>query len=356
MKAFLVPFLIPSLVFCAPVAGTLALLDGTPLVGASIHLGSDSVKTGASGSFVFARTSGVVEASNVPHRVTSNLGLHNGRLVLAWRGADALGRGTSARPVQRFHAARSLATTDTLTVFWNGKRLVALPVSADTGALALRIDTAWKDDAGIPWNPRIEYGSLHDVRDGTTCRTVRIANRNWMAENLGFVVRPGAGSWVFGDSTVFSARFGRLYTWATALALPDSCDKKICSTQVVSRRGICPAGWSVPTDSEWTRLVDDVEADSRVGTGMANPALKSVSGWIENGYATDLFGFRALPAGWNSYATYRQADTLTHFRSATEYDETAVWTRTFNYSRFNPFVSRFYFLKYQGYSLRCIED
>ncbi len=177
-----------------------------------------------------------------------------------------------------------------------------------------------------------------------------------MAENLGFVVDPGAGSWVFGDSAVFSARFGRLYTWATALALPDSCNKKSCSTQVVSRRGICPAGWSVPTDAEWTRLVDDVEADPRVGTDMGNFALNSVSGWVENGSSTDLFGFRALPSGWNIRASYHQADTLTNFRSATENDESSNWSRTFGCGPYSPFVFRFYQPKGYGFPVRCIED
>jgi uncharacterized protein (TIGR02145 family) len=356
VKSILISFLVPSLAFCAPVVGTVALLDGGPLAGASIQLGSNAVRTDASGAFVLARTTGVLGASHAPRRMTSNLELRNGRLVLSWSGADALGRGTMAKPEPRFGAARSLAATDTLTVSWNGKRLVVLPVPMDTGALDLRIDTAWKDDVGIPWNPRVDYASLHDARDGSTYRTVKIGDRNWMAENLGFVVRPGAGSWVFGDSAVFTARFGRLYSWATALALPDSCDKKSCSTQVVSRRGICPAGWSIPTDADWTRLVDAVEADPRVGTGMANLALKSNSGWVENDQSTDLFGFRALPSGWNARATYRQADTLANFRSATEQDETTNWSRTFNYSRFNPFVFRFYQPKDYGFPVRCIED
>ena len=125
--------------------------------------------------------------------------------------------------------------------------------------------------------------------DGYTYSTVRIGNQCWFAENLstseyrnGHLIPTNLtdGEWSSTSAGAFSfGAYGKLYNWH---AIDDS-------------RGICPIGWHVPSKQEWTDLVDFVASEGFVGT--EGTALKSTSGWANNGNGTDDFGFSAPPGG-----------------------------------------------------------
>jgi len=89
-----------------------------------------------------------------------------------------------------------------------------------------------------------------------------------------------------------------LYDWATAMALPSRCNKSSCASQVGAKhRGICPSGWHIPSDAEWTTLTDYVGADYfTVGI-----KLRATSGWNYDGNDTDDYGFSALPGGLGNH-------------------------------------------------------
>ncbi|MBK9576493.1 MAG: chitobiase/beta-hexosaminidase C-terminal domain-containing protein [Fibrobacterota bacterium] len=150
----------------------------------------------------------------------------------------------------------------------------------------------------IPWKAGISYGVLS--YGGQTYRTVRIGSQNWMAENLN---AKGSGLDTVGvcyhGVPASCDKYGRLYTWVQAMSLPDSCASVSCASQIRSKhQGICPPGWHLPTDDEWSFLDREVGKDS-VGAGAV---LKSSVGWTpvrwnEPGNGTDTYGFRALPAG-----------------------------------------------------------
>jgi len=295
-SASLLLALLPSFSGAAPITGTVSLLDGSPLSRAVVRVGTDSVQTSAAGSFTVARTTGVGGAPGAVHRVSKNLSVHQGRISLGWNGSDILGRGAVVSARDRGPLPRAMSSTDTLSVYWKGKRLVVLPLPTDTGTLTFRIDTAWKDDAGIPWNGRVAYGSLADSRDGRTYRTVRIGGRTWMAENLAFDA-PGARRY---DGNADSAsKLGLLYGWSLAMGLDGVCDSTVCSPGSAIRRGICPSGWHLPDTAAWDSLYSTAG-----GSATGGRVLKSVAGWylysyLENtGSGQDELGFRALPAGY----------------------------------------------------------
>lgn len=118
-------------------------------------------------------------------------------------------------------------------------------------------------------------GTLTDLRDGQTYRTVVIGSQVWMAENLNFVLD---SSVCYLNETEYCDKYGRLYKWVDAV-------------------NVCPAGWHLPDTTEWKILFSAVDA----GPEYAGIELKSVSGW-DNDFNYDcdgdLYGFSALPAGY----------------------------------------------------------
>ena len=164
-------------------------------------------------------------------------------------------------------------------------------------------------------------GELVDDRDGQRYRTVKIGSQTWMAENLNYKVE----SSVCPDNQDSNCtKYGRLYTWGTAVGKSESdCppDEK-CSLPSGNIQGVCPSGWHLPTKAEWDTLITSVGRKLTI----ASNALKSTNGWplsdgwVSNGgygysMATkgessacdgcwdvdgwDVYSFSALPAGDN---------------------------------------------------------
>lgn len=208
-----------------------------------------------------------------------------------------------------------------------------------------------KSDFGIPWNSSIGYGSVTDSRDNQAYRTVQIGSQTWMAENLNFNPSPPDTGWCFGDQVDSCSKYGRLYTWATAMNLPDSCRHSNCASQIQTvHRGVCPIGWHVPGEPEWAVLAGYTGGESKPGR-----SLKSTVGWGVSGNGVDSFGFRAIAAG----VRYRNGGYGWDGVSL------VVWTSTPSLasdglvmqldSRNESFLSR-YEHKMTGFSVRCLKD
>ena len=120
-----------------------------------------------------------------------------------------------------------------------------------------------------------EKGSFTDSRDGKIYKTTKIGTQIWMAENLAYKQKDGVYS-VY-DNNPNLVKFGYLYDWETA-----------CK--------VCPTGWHLPCDTEWTVLVNFSGGEINAGI-----KLKAKTDWGDEwegyGYGTDNFGFSALPGG-----------------------------------------------------------
>jgi uncharacterized protein (TIGR02145 family) len=112
-----------------------------------------------------------------------------------------------------------------------------------------------------------DSGILTDKRDGRKYRTVEIFGKRWMAENLNYRTD---SSWCYKNADSNCAKYGRLYNWTAAM-------------------NACPAGWYLPSRSEWSRLSDSIDSTGK--------RLKTKSGWKDDGNGTDEYGFSALPGG-----------------------------------------------------------
>ncbi len=198
-------------------------------------------------------------------------------------------------------------------------------------------------------------GPVSDI-DGNVYNTVIIGDQEWMAENLR-VTRNANGnnitSCCYNDDETNCELYGGLYTWHTVMNGQSSSSSNPSGVQ-----GICPTGWHVPSDAQWTELVNFVEnqgyPNSDVVNGVGN-ALKScrqvgspLGGdcdtsehprWNSDGthHGFDEFGFSALPAGYRVYlnGTYEVIGVTGYFWSSTENTATMAFPRAIRSHRGN---------------------
>jgi len=188
-------------------------------------------------------------------------------------------------------------------------------------------------------------------------KTIQIGVQVWMAENLDYHIT-GSDCWDVDPA------YGCLYSWATAMALPSGCNSSSCASQISTKhRGICPSGWHIPSDAEWTKLIDFIGGSAKAGT-----RLKATSGWEDydggkSGNGTDNFSFSALPAGTGGICSgcgrcmAGYAGFFGYFGSwwtATEHDDCLAY----NYEIYNDSAKVYSFgtVKNDLYSVRCVQD
>lgn len=195
---------------------------------------------------------------------------------------------------------------------------------------------------GIPWNQSMKYGTLWDTRDNRVYRTVKIGSQTWMAQNLNYKVD---SSWCYENSADSCAKYGRVYHWSAAMDVSPAYDSTLLNASL-PRQGICPNGWHVPSDDEWSKLTDTILSPSTAAT-----VLESTSGWAYN-TGTDAYGFRALPGGFSNFGEGGTA--YDYFWSATEHDASEAGLRQIYFlsgsMSFGPES------KTNGDSLRCLEN
>jgi uncharacterized protein (TIGR02145 family) len=191
--------------------------------------------------------------------------------------------------------------------------------------------------------------------DGNVYTTVTIGTQVWMAENLkttkyrnGNAIPTNLTDAAWGSTTTGAyaiynndadnnTTYGKVYNW---YAVADS-------------RNLCPVGWHVPSDGEWTILENHLG-----GASVAGGKLKSTSSlWTApNANATNESGFSGLPGGFRfSGGIYLDVGGYGFWWSSTELFPTSnAWYRNLLYNVGNS--GRDNLSKRNGYSVRCIKD
>ena len=205
-------------------------------------------------------------------------------------------------------------------------------------------------------NPDLTYGTMTD-QEGNVYKTIVIGTQEWMAENLntsiyrnGDAIATGltnaewenatTGAWSYFNSDDSNAcPFGKLYNWYTC----------------VDDRHLCPLGWHVPTNFDWSILVDYLGGPEIAGGEMKSVGnLESETGlWNSpNSGASNFSGFSGFPSGWR-YSVYNN-DMLAHWWSSSQENLSfgIVQDLYFDSAQAYPAV----FLKYIGMSVRCIRN
>lgn len=211
--------------------------------------------------------------------------------------------------------------------------------------------------------------------DNNTYNTVQIGNQCWMKENLRTMCYANGTSIPLGTSTstITSYRYnpnnnannvptyGYLYNWPAVMHGASSSSSNPSGVQ-----GICPNGWHVPSEAEWTQLTNYVSGQSQYqcGSRYIAKALASTTGWNSstnncavgnNSSTNNATGFSALPAGYYTYGLYDDFGYDAYFWSATEdYVYGGAYYLVLGYDYAN--VDRCLNDKGSGVSVRCVRD
>jgi uncharacterized protein (TIGR02145 family) len=215
--------------------------------------------------------------------------------------------------------------------------------------------------------------TISDI-DGNVYNTVLIGGQCWMKENLK-TTKDAQGNNInrhcYDNKIEWCELYGGLYTWYTVMNGSGSSNTNPSGVQ-----GICPTGWHLPSDDEWSQLVAYVIAqgfpNSNVTNGAGN-ALKScrqvnspLGGdcntsehprWNAHStnYGFDEFSFSSFAAGYLSTdGTYYALSAYGNWWTSTQYSFTNAWYRRM-YNE-NGYVNTLNTTKYGGYSVRCLRD
>jgi len=138
--------------------------------------------------------------------------------------------------------------------------------------------------------------------------------------------------WYNNDAATYKVTYGALYNWYT-----------------VNTGKLCPTGWHVPTDAEWTTLTTYLGGESIAGGKLKETGT---SHWDSpNTGATSETGFTALPGGLRYYdGTFDGLGYYGLWWGATE----DAWGQGVGYDYID--VTRGSSDKSYGFSVRCVRD
>jgi uncharacterized protein (TIGR02145 family) len=207
--------------------------------------------------------------------------------------------------------------------------------------------------------------SFVDSRDGKIYNTVLIGTQCWMAQNLNIgTAIPGEQNqtnnatiekYCYGDLAANCNVYGGLYQWAEVVQYLNGATNTTSWNPVPTGnvKGICPAGWHLPSDAEWTILTTYLGGESVAGGKMKETGTTH---WLSpNNGATNSSGFTGLPGGGSGGdGAFVSLTSRAYFWSTLEYSTTNAWDRDLYFANAN--VYRNYYNKSYGFSVRCLQD
>jgi uncharacterized protein (TIGR02145 family) len=211
-----------------------------------------------------------------------------------------------------------------------------------------------------------EYHFITPVADidGNVYQTVKIGTQVWIAENLKTTkynddtaipnvtdntewteLSSGAYCWAQNDEATYKPLYGALYNW-----------------YAVETGNLCPTGWHVPTDAEFSAMevslgMTEIEASGTEWRGTTEgEELKSTTGWLNEGNGTNTSGFSAPPSGYRFYGDglTKGLGLICYYWSATPVDDLLSVYRRLDGD--NDAVFRNATHKEAGKSVRCVKN
>ena len=216
------------------------------------------------------------------------------------------------------------------------------------------------DDCGVCFGTGVDTDGdqvcdvVSDI-DGTAYQTVQINEKLWMAENLqvthynnGDEIQEQLTNLADGAYTIYpvsgySETYGNLYNWHV----------------VSDERGICPVGWHVPSDDEYTVLIDYLSGNLMAGGKMKEcmeGACPESEYWDSSNIgATNESGFKAHPGGYYSVIDgFKGLGYIGYFWSNTE-DMYNTQAKGLYLDAYSASINRVASNKSSYFSVRCIK-
>jgi uncharacterized protein (TIGR02145 family) len=218
----------------------------------------------------------------------------------------------------------------------------------------------------VNWSGAITTGSFTDSRDNKTYRTVTIGQKEWMAENLALL--PAVNNVQNADLSMFKIydysgtdvaaakntenyrTYGVLYNWTAA-------------------QQVCPAGWHLPTDSEWNMLLGYLgmtDADLAMNNSPSSDIIadklreQGSAHWTFTPPTVNNSGkFNALPAGWATNYGYTNIGTGTVWWTSTLDNTEGIATRGLSCTQNSvcrTYRQRTIVNPWSFFSVRCVKD
>lgn len=195
--------------------------------------------------------------------------------------------------------------------------------------------------------------SVKDI-EGNVYASTNIGKQVWMAENL--------KTTKLNDGTPIPL-VTKNSDW-TSLRTPGYCwfENKIENKEIygalynwyaVDTKKLCPAGWHVPSATDWKNLVtflgDPIKAGDKLKEAGSDHWKTAIT------IVTNEYDFTALPAGFRHYTGgFPDADSYGVFWSSTVYDDMQAWNWGLFYT--SSKIYNGYDIKRAGFSVRCLKD
>jgi uncharacterized protein (TIGR02145 family) len=195
--------------------------------------------------------------------------------------------------------------------------------------------------------------TISDI-EGNSYNTINIGNQIWMTSNLSTsrfrngVYIPyilNSTQWAntkspalsfYNHDNNFESNYGKQYNWYA----------------VADPQGLCPVGWHIPSNNEWTILSDFLG-----GLNVAGGKMKATGTqfWSFPSNGNNSSGFTGLPGGFrNIDGTFGILGYNGFWWSATDENEQKAFNRSIIYT--DNVLSVGSSSKNQGFSVRCIKD
>jgi len=196
--------------------------------------------------------------------------------------------------------------------------------------------------------------------DGNTYSVIKIGGQCWMEENLRvYHYNNGDPIPTISSSSGWSSATSGARASSDANIANDPIYGALYNQfAVADPRGLCPSGWRIPSDEDWTELTDGFG-----GLSVAGGALKATGTlgfgtglWQSpNSGATNASGFSAIPAGYRTNTgSHAFADFVAIWWSSSSTIAGRAFGRRVYHDRVN--VNRDQFLNTYGFSVRCLKD
>jgi uncharacterized protein (TIGR02145 family) len=205
----------------------------------------------------------------------------------------------------------------------------------------------------IAFNQTITYSTVRDI-DGNIYKTVNIGSQTWMAENLKTTLyNDGEPIPIVTDDFAWDTYATGIFCYYENEYSNKYLYGALYNWYAVKTGKLCPDGWYVPTDPEWTILTDFLGGES--GAGGRLKETGTIHWNSPNAGATNESGFTALPGGYRHYdGGFYSIGSDGMWWSATESPGNFAYYRYLFSGAQN--MRSYDGSQRNGYSVRCLRD